>query len=560
MATVFKRGGKANRGGKYYISYFDHEGKRITRSARTSDKAVAERIAAKLEADIALRRDGVIDPHLDAICDESRRSVESHLADFEAKMQAGNRKPKHITTTIGYIRAIAKAAEWTTVSDISADDVNRWAGKLKEEGRSARTIQANLTAVKSFTRWLANHYKLPRDPLASVQKPDPKADRRRERRMLLPEEWDWLRSAAADGPEWGVMTGQERVLLYAVAIQTGLRASELRSLTRGRLFLGEASPFITCKAGSTKNAKDARQYIQRDLADNLARYVKSKTPGAAIFTMPRSENVADMLRADLASARRDWLKAAKHDPDEYERRMQSDFLTEKNHEGEMLDFHSLRHTCGAWLAMKGAHPKAIQAVMRHSTITLTMDTYGHLFPGQEADTVARLPKMLGNGEEMLRATGTADYTADDAQRQAQQSECKTVRVCAKRSEGKADAGGDSDSRKLLLDTKQRNAPQESAKRCANTPRRTRTSDPLIKSRCLNRSVTCHNALSCNMLVSMAIPLAPVFVSISLSKKLAMVFGPTNRFCAQPSRYSELPRLGNHGGILAIWSFFASRNR
>ena len=46
--------------------------------------------------------------------------------------------------------------------------------------------------------------------------------------------------------------------------------------------------------------------------------------------------------------------------------------------------------------------------MRHSTITLTMDTYGHLFPGQEADTVARLPEMMGDVPEALQATGTED--------------------------------------------------------------------------------------------------------------------------------------------------------
>ncbi len=61
--------------------------------------------------------------------------------------------------------------------------------------------------------------------------------------------------------------------------------------------------------------------------------------------------------------------------------------------------------CGAWLAMTGAHPKVIQSVMRHSSITLTMDTYGHLFPGQEADAVARLPLMLGELRQM-QATGT----------------------------------------------------------------------------------------------------------------------------------------------------------
>jgi hypothetical protein len=105
------------------------------------------------------------------------------------------------------------------------------------------------------------------------------------------------------------------------------------------------------------------------------------------------------------------LKVAEHDPQEHLRREQSDFLVVVNHEREALDFHALRHTCEAWLEMTGAHPKAVQSIMRHSSITLTMDTYGHLFPGQEADTVARLPGMMGNGPEALRATGTCDAAA-----------------------------------------------------------------------------------------------------------------------------------------------------
>ena len=43
--------------------------------------------------------------------------------------------------------------------------------------------------------------------------------------------------------------------------------------------------------------------------------------------------------------------------------------------------------------MTGAYPKVVQQVMRHQSITLTMDTYGHLFPGQETDAVGRLRQM-----------------------------------------------------------------------------------------------------------------------------------------------------------------------
>ena len=406
MATIFKRGGKGQRGGRYYISYFDHRGKRQTRSARTTDKATAERIAAKLEADAALRRDGVVDPELDAICEQSRRSVESHVKDYEAKMRAANRASLHISTTVGYIRAICRDRKFEKVADITSDGVHQYAGSLKDQGRSTRTVQAYLTAIKGFTKWLAAHHKLPRDSLASVKKPNPKADRRRERRMLLPEEWQWLRATLTDSPERLGLPAGERMLLYATAIQTGLRSSELRSLTRGRLFLDVDEPFITCKAGSTKNRQDARQYIQPALAELLREHIATKAPQASVFGMPPRTDVAGMFRADVADARQAWLKAAKQDSDEYLRRVESDFLGEKNHEGEFLDFHSLRHTCGAWLAMAEAHPKAIQSVMRHSTITLTMDTYGHLFPGQDAATVARLPNMLASEPIALRATGT----------------------------------------------------------------------------------------------------------------------------------------------------------
>ncbi len=54
--------------------------------------------------------------------------------------------------------------------------------------------------------------------------------------------------------------------------------------------------------------------------------------------------------------------------------------------------------------------------MRHSVITLTLDTYGHLFPGQDAAAVAALPGMMNGSTdtpEALQATGTDDATPGD---------------------------------------------------------------------------------------------------------------------------------------------------
>jgi integrase len=43
-------------------------------------------------------------------------------------------------------------------------------------------------------------------------------------------------------------------------------------------------------------------------------------------------------------------------------------------------FHDLRHTSVALAIAEGAHPKAIQTRMGHSSINVTLDRYGHLFP------------------------------------------------------------------------------------------------------------------------------------------------------------------------------------
>ena len=55
--------------------------------------------------------------------------------------------------------------------------------------------------------------------------------------------------------------------------------------------------------------------------------------------------------------------------------------------------------------------------MRHSTITLTMDTYGHLFPGSEFDAVAQMRDMFTGPSEALRATGTDDVAVQDIENQ-----------------------------------------------------------------------------------------------------------------------------------------------
>ncbi len=58
--------------------------------------------------------------------------------------------------------------------------------------------------------------------------------------------------------------------------------------------------------------------------------------------------------------------------------------------------------------MQNIHPETIQSVMRHKSITLTMSTYGHLFPGVEPAAIQTLSTYL-NPRQSQRDKATPAY-------------------------------------------------------------------------------------------------------------------------------------------------------
>lgn len=61
---------------------------------------------------------------------------------------------------------------------------------------------------------------------------------------------------------------------------------------------------------------------------------------------------------------------------------------------EPLRIHDLRHSAVAIAVKSSAHPKQIQAMCGHSSITVTLDRYGHLFASL-ADELAKRVDAVG---------------------------------------------------------------------------------------------------------------------------------------------------------------------
>jgi integrase len=59
-----------------------------------------------------------------------------------------------------------------------------------------------------------------------------------------------------------------------------------------------------------------------------------------------------------------------------------------------LEIHELRHTAASLMIDQGADPKLIQSQLGHSSISITYDVYGHLFPDRLDELAAKLDELI----------------------------------------------------------------------------------------------------------------------------------------------------------------------
>ncbi len=209
-----------------------------------------------------------------------------------------------------------------------------------------------------------------------------KEDRRHDRRTISLDELQKLVETAEHGPKVLGVPGPVRALCYRLAVATGLRYAEIRSITPDS-FDWDA-PSVSVTAAYTKNGDPATLPLPADLADDLALFVATLPAGEPIFPLP-DEKGAEMLRADLEAADIDYQDAS----------------------GLFFDFHSLRCQTATLADAAGVSPRVVQRLMRHSTLELT----GRYTRPRAVDidaAASMLPSLRPDGSrpDSLAATGT----------------------------------------------------------------------------------------------------------------------------------------------------------
>ncbi len=62
-----------------------------------------------------------------------------------------------------------------------------------------------------------------------------------------------------------------------------------------------------------------------------------------------------------------------------------------------ITLHEARHTYASLMIAAGVNAKALSSYMGHANIAITLDRYGHLMPGNEAEAATLLDAYLDRG-------------------------------------------------------------------------------------------------------------------------------------------------------------------
>ena len=380
MASIYKRTGRKNE--SYTIQYLDHLGKRRTRKGFT-DKGLSEELAAKLETEARLRSTGLVDPELDRYAELKRVPLADHVSAFKASL--ADNSQKHVVVTMARIQRIVEGCGFTKLDDLQPEPIQTFLRTRREsEDMSRRTFNHYIQAINSFCNWCIATKRLLTNPLSGLERLNTEVDIRRQRRALTAEEVGRLVASARANPKTidGV-AGEQRARIYLLAYMTGLRKSELASLSPQSFDLNAEPPTVTVEAACSKHRRRDVLPLHPEIVAMLREWLVGLAPKEKLFPKLASRETALMVKADLE-------------------RVGIPFRTDAG----VADFHAAgRHTHITELLRNGVSLPEAKELARHSDVKMTMK-YTHIGIADQARAVANLPSPRSTASARRQSAGS----------------------------------------------------------------------------------------------------------------------------------------------------------
>jgi integrase len=414
-----------------------------------ADKTASRQMLAKLQTDAKLASVGLAGQ----FAEQLKRPLAEHLADWQADLTASGATAKHVRQTAACVRRVLTGCRFVFIPDLSASAVQRFLAELRDRrpalppldvakgeyakreaaavagvkvsavtalvrrhrlaatgqgkarrypratvetlrslrgrGRSIKTSNLYLDAVKQFAAWLVQDRRTAESPLDHLAGGNVKLDRRHDRQTLTAEQLRSIVQAAREsGQAFRGLTGPDRALLYTAACATGFRAEELSSLYPVAFDFDAEPPTVTLAAEHAKNGRTAVQPLPPDVVEAMRGYLAARPSNQPLWPGTWFKKAADMLRIDLDDAGIPYVVEGPDGP-------------------RYADFHALRHSFIGLLDKSGATLKEAMQLARHSDPKLTMAVYGRAQLHDLGRAIRRLPNLTdGPQKQELAATGT----------------------------------------------------------------------------------------------------------------------------------------------------------
>lgn len=255
------------------------------------------------------------------------------------------------------------------LKDITRAEVRRLYSK-KSKTLSSRSVDYIHTTLQKALDQAVTDELLPRNVARGER---PRSSRHQEEvKALYPVQVRALATAASESPNQA---------LYVVAVHTGLRQGELLGLRWSDVDLDEGKLSV-CRSlkmtdhgldfGPTKNKASRRSVplTRSAVAALKVHRLQQHEERLRIGELWEDQNLVFPNRVGKLMDRGNL----------YHREFKV-LLKKAGLQNEGFTFHSLRHTFATELFRRGKHPKIMQSLLGHSSITQTMDRYSHLLEG-----------------------------------------------------------------------------------------------------------------------------------------------------------------------------------
>ena len=333
---------------------------------------------------------------------DPRRRQETISEWAERWLQQGQWSPK----TVAWHRYLVRVhiiPKWgaTTIGNLNKEEIRAWAAELSSTDLAPKTMRHIVGVLTRILGTATEAGVIPSNPATRLRLPS--APPSTEKHFLTPEDVERLaetiahpafRTAGNGAQPSGRIFRPDLSIWVRLAAYCGLRAGEVAALRRGGIDLDRDRLLVTqsltdvgghLSFGGTKTGRNRTVPIPHSLIPDLISHLDTEVghlPDALLFT---DRNGGPIRHGTLYS--RHFKPAA----------LRAGLPRD-------LRFHDLRHSFAALLIAEGAHPRAIMERMGHSSITVTLNTYGHLFPALEATLTTNLDRTIAAARRRASCT------------------------------------------------------------------------------------------------------------------------------------------------------------